>query len=183
MNSLHPTVWRTCRVIANETRLKLLWRLFQLEDSCMGQLARSVGVKEPAASSGLRALSARGLIGSERRGLYVFYKPEVNAEVEHAELVLTALRRCYDDIVPFKQVIHQATAFTHPRRIEIVRALEKGALDDLELSFKTQISIPALHRHLRKLRARGFIIKKNGKLTLQVPSDQLAAALLTAALD
>ena len=182
MNSLHPTVWRTCRVIANETRLKLLWRLFQQGEASMGQLARSLGVKEPAASSGLRALGARGLIASERRGLYVFYKPEVNAEVEHAELILSALRSCYDEVVPFKHVIHLATAFTHVRRIDIVRVLQGGSLHEVELSLRTQISIPALHRHLRKLTARGFVSKEDGIIKLLEPPDPLAIALLGAVL-
>jgi DNA-binding transcriptional ArsR family regulator len=182
VSSLHPTVWRTCRVIANEIRLKLLWRLFEFGEGSMGQLARSVGIAESTASTGLRALNARGLIVSERSGAYTFYKIGANPEVEHAELLLDALRDGYRQVVPIAQVMRVSTAFTHSRRIDIVRALNDGGLDEISLSARCQISIPALQRHIRKLNDRGFVERSGRCMELIVPDDCLSQSFLKAAL-
>ena len=151
MKSLHPTIWRTCRVLANEVRLKMLWRLFQQRRSSMGELAAWGGISEATASKGLRSLNARGLIRAERIGKNVYYAPEANPEVEHAESILTALKKGYEQVVPYEHVIHVVTAFTHPRRVEILIVLSERSFDVPELSIRTQISVPALQRHLRKL--------------------------------
>ena len=59
---LRPALWRTCRVIANETRLQLLWHIFAKGELCVSQLVQRTGATQPNASNQLRALSARGLI-------------------------------------------------------------------------------------------------------------------------
>jgi len=43
MHKLRPTLWRTCRAIAHETRLRLLWGVFKESDLCVVELARLVG--------------------------------------------------------------------------------------------------------------------------------------------
>lgn len=182
MSSLHPTVWRTCRVLSSESRLKLLWKLFQEGEGSVTSLGKALGLPEPLASRYLRALNARGLISSQRRKKYVFYRPEANPEVEHAERMLTTLRNGYDRFMPLSLVAHQMTAFTHPRRIDIVRALNAGACDEAQLSIRTHISPQALYRHLKKLLGRGFIEKTGGEVRLRSQTDELAEVLLNIAL-
>jgi len=60
-----------------------------------------------------------------------------------------------DDAV--ESIFDAATAFTHPRRVEIFRLAQKrpGTIEELHVA--TAISIPALRRHLRKLEARDFL--------------------------
>jgi DNA-binding transcriptional ArsR family regulator len=50
-----------------------------------------------------------------------------------------------------------ATAFTHPRRIEVYRAVKGGADSFAKVQVATHISARALSRHLAKLEARGFV--------------------------
>lgn len=177
MKDLHPTIWRTCRVLSNESRIKLLWKLFQGGEMSVSVLGDAVGLPESVASTYLRGLNSRGLILSERRQKYVFYRPEANPEVEHAERMLEALRASYEAFMPIGLVLQHLTAFTHPRRIEIVRALNEVAYDEQKLSIKTQISLPALYRHVRKLAERGYVVKKD-KVLILVPQETVLAKTL-----
>lgn len=178
MESLHPTVWRTCRVLSNTKRLQLLWKLLQVGESSVSQLGDAVGLSESAASTCLRALNTRGLILAERRKKYVFYRPEANPEVEHADRFLKMMRASFDGYMPLDLVAYHMTAFTHPRRMDIVRALNEGACDEIQLSIKTQISPQALYRHVRKLAARGYVEKGREVVSLLPQENPLARDLL-----
>ena len=175
---LAPTLWRTCRIIANETRLQLLWEIFNEEELCVSQLVEKTGITRPNASNQLRALSARGLITSRRKKLYVFYRAEANAEIAYAPLLLSALKKCHRQSMPFDMVIRQATALTHERRIEIVRALNGHFMPFNRLRDRTRISAPALSRHLEKLEARGFIRGSDDCYRLIQPENSLGRTLL-----
>ncbi len=178
MHKLRPTLWRTCRAIAHETRLRLLWEIFKGNELCVTDLGRVVGISEPTASIQLRTLSSRGLICPVRGKLNVIYHPEANNELEHVEKLLDALRHSFANGVSFESVIHQATAFTHLRRILIVRALSASPKTFGKLMEETGIAPPALARHLNKLEARLFI-KKQGKLyCLTRPKNPLGKILL-----
>ncbi|QBG47473.1 ArsR family transcriptional regulator [Verrucomicrobia bacterium S94] len=181
MTDLHPSLWRTCRVLANEKRLYLLWRLFQAGESGVTHLGEAVGLTEPCTSVYLRALNARGLILPRRQKNFVLYRPQANPEVAGAERLLAALRSAYDDYMPVPAVIRLVTAFTHDRRIAIVRELSRGALSELELSVKTGISPQALYRHLRKLEARNFVEKDHDELRLVAQNSELGRELLALA--
>jgi len=55
-------------------------------------------------------------------------------------------------------VLHAATAFTHPRRIQVLRRLAAGgALDVPTLTRDLKMSQAALSRHLEKLIRRGYV--------------------------
>ncbi len=179
---LRPTLWRTCRVIACETRLRLLWCLFEKEGLCVSDLAAEVGISDQNASTQLRAINARGLISVQRVKLEVFYHPEANPEVEHAEALLNALRQAHEDQMSFKSVIRQATAFTHARRIQIIRSLaeKRGSIADLEECLK--IPRPSLGHHLLKLEARNFVKSIIGVYRPNRPSNSLGRVLMKVAL-
>ncbi len=74
MNRLRPTLWRTCRVLASETRLDLLQHLFEQGELCVSELAAMTGVSPHNASTQLRALNARGLIARRREKQKVIYR-------------------------------------------------------------------------------------------------------------
>lgn len=175
---LRPTLWRTCRAIAHETRLRLLWEIFDNDSLCVSALARRINTTEHNASTQLRMLNSRGLIRPYRRKLQVFYKAEANPDVEHAKEILNALRQCRKKKVPCQAIIRQATAFTHQRRIEIVQALHSSALAPGELLKTTGMTSSALSRHFDKLEARGFVTKTGGKYTLTSPEDSFGKVLL-----
>lgn len=157
MADLYPTFWRTCRVLANENRLRLLWKLFRDGECSVSRLGAEVGLSQPVASAYLRAINSRGLILFRRRENFVLYRPEPNPEVEGSEQLLNALRGAYEEFMPLNLVFQALTAFTHERRISMVQMLKKKSMDEAQLSVKTGIPLPSLHRHLRKLQARNVV--------------------------
>lgn len=181
MNSLNPTLWRTCRVLACETRLQLLWNIFRNENLGVTELAQLTGISQPTATIQLRALNARGLIVPHREKMKVFYRAQANSTVTFAPELLAALRECCNHDVSFKTIIRQATSFTHERRIELARALEKSELSLNELLEKTGMSSSSLSRHLGKLKARGLIRHSRGKYLLIKPATGLSSVLMKAA--
>ena len=178
MHKLRPTLWRTCRAIACETRLALLWTLFEEKEMCVALLAKRVGMGEAQASIQLRSLNARGLIVSRREKMRVIYRPEANAAVDFAPELLEGLLKCHERNMALETVIRQATAFTHQRRIEIVRALTVGNLDWDGLLRTTGMSTTALARHINKLKARGFITKTDSQYMLTRPANRFGCLLL-----
>ncbi len=178
MSKLRPTLWRTCRVIASQSRLKLLWEIFETDGLSVCGLGQSVHISNQNASIQLRLLNSRGLITSRRTGMEVLYGAETNQNVEHAQDLLNALLECHKQNIPIDCVIHSATAFTHERRIQIVQALGTCALRPAGIEEKTGIGARALYRHLAKLEARGFIKGLHGMYRLTVPKNPLGKCLL-----
>lgn len=181
MSKLNPTLWRTCRVIACETRLELLWTIFRNGSQGVSELAQMTGISQPTATIQLRALNARGLIMPHREKMKVFYRAQANNAIAFAPDLLAALRECCERDVPFKTIIRQATAFTHERRIELIRALGHSELTFDELLEKTGMSESALSRHIGKLKARGLVRRNRGRYCLKNPLDNLSCVLLEAA--
>ena len=50
VTSLQPTLWRTCRVLANRTRLKICARILQQPDQTVSAIAERLKLPLPAAS-------------------------------------------------------------------------------------------------------------------------------------
>jgi DNA-binding transcriptional ArsR family regulator len=178
MSNLRPTLWRTCRVIANESRLRLLWMIFDIGGLSVSQLGRAVGISDQNASIQLRLMNSRGLISPRREGMEVIYEAEPNVGIDVAPDLLDALRECHEKKVSIDGVIRAATAFTYPRRIQIVRELEKAACKPAQLEDRTGIKARALYRHLSKLEARGFIRQVQHTYSLSIPKNPLARCLL-----
>ena len=59
--SSQPTLWRTCRVLANRKRLQTLALLIRQPNQTVSAVAERMSLSMPAASQYLRALEARGL--------------------------------------------------------------------------------------------------------------------------
>lgn len=67
-------------ILANPIRMKLLDLLLrQQDDVCVCDLESAVPVKQPTVSHHLALLRRAGLVHSERRGLYVYYRVERRA--------------------------------------------------------------------------------------------------------
>ena len=76
------------------------------------------------------------------------------------------------------------TAYTHPRRITIVRHLAAGPAKVELLAQATGISLPACYRHVDKLQSRAVVAMGiDGSCQLVRPASGLATALLHAALE
>lgn len=76
-----------------------------------------------------------------------------------------------------EMIFKAATAFTHPRRVEIVRALAIQPRTLAELRAATKASPRALARHIAKLEARGFITPKAGRYVAVERADAVGREL------
>jgi DNA-binding MarR family transcriptional regulator len=176
---LRPTLWRTCRVLANRRRLRILQELFRRPGQSVTEVAVRLSLPVPLASRYLRELNARGLLGARRVGPRVSYRPFANPSVPQASPLIASLQRTFQtDSDPFATIFRLATAFTHPRRVELAAALASGPVRVAELGRRTGISKSALKRHVAKLRSRGFVCAATDGLALATPPSRLAAALL-----
>jgi DNA-binding MarR family transcriptional regulator len=162
--------------LANHNRLKLLALVFKTPGQTVTDLARQANLSLPVASQYLRALEARGLISARRAGRQVNYEPAKPDATVSAELI-SALRRTLQKGDKAADTIYKAaTAFTHPRRVELMQVLDESH-DFNELQALTGISFRAVWRHVDKLEARGFVERLKGKYVAREPSDRVGREL------
>jgi DNA-binding transcriptional ArsR family regulator len=62
------------KVLANDTRLRLLHALVRCEELCVSDLAQSIGMKPQAVSNQLQRLSDLGILASRRDGNSIYYR-------------------------------------------------------------------------------------------------------------
>ncbi|MBN8624377.1 MAG: helix-turn-helix transcriptional regulator [Planctomycetes bacterium] len=62
------------KVLANDTRLRLLHSLVRAEELCVTDLAASLGMKPQAVSNQLQRLSDLGILASRREGNSIHYR-------------------------------------------------------------------------------------------------------------
>lgn len=62
------------KVLANDSRLRLLHALVRADELCVSELAASVGMKPQAVSNQLQRLSDLGILSSRREGTTIFYR-------------------------------------------------------------------------------------------------------------
>ena len=180
---LNPTLWRTCRVLANPTRLRILSCVMNDGPTTVTMIMRSCALSEPRASQHLRLLQSRGLLSATRTSRWIHYVAQPDPLVPDAARLLKALRQSIRQGETSDNQIQALTALTHVRRILIVRALHQQSLSVSELIPVCQISRPALYRHLAKLEHRGWVARDTDEIChLTPPAEGLAHALLALAL-
>lgn len=176
--SRQPTLWRTCRVLANRKRLQILALVVRRPGQTVSAVAEHIRLSLPAASQYLRALEARGLLTCRRVGLRVEYRPPAPTIEDPAQEIVAALRLVFRrKAQPVEALFKLATAFTHPRRIEIFRAVKNGTHSFSKLQAGTNISARALLRHLAKLEARGFVKSEMAAYAVINQADQFGRVL------
>ena len=62
------------KILANDTRLRLLHALVRAGELCVMELAEAVGMKPQAVSNQLQRLVDRGVLGSRRNGTSIYYR-------------------------------------------------------------------------------------------------------------
>ena len=62
MQPLIPTMWRTCRVLANPQRLRSLWQIGIHPGQCVSDIAKATKQRIGVASQYLRDLQSRGIL-------------------------------------------------------------------------------------------------------------------------
>jgi len=166
---LKPTLWRTCRVLANRTRLQVFGLLVDQPAQSVSAVAWQLQLPLPVASQSLRALEARGLLTVHRVGRRVRYGLNTTTGGAAPELVPPLRAAFRSGPLAVNSIFRLATAFTHPRRVEIYRVLKVQAGTVGQVRAATRISVPALLRHLEKLKARGFVARRRGVYSATTP--------------
>ena len=180
---LQPSLWRTCRVLANRQRLRIFQRLLEQPGQTVSEIARRLKLRLPVASDYLRLLESRSLLTARRTGKTVTYRIRSASSKTPVAPLLRALKRIFEqDSKAIESLFHLCTAFTHPRRIEIYQALSAGVQTAGQLRVKRRISAQALARHLQKLEARGFIGLRSGIYKVRRPRGEFGRALAGLAL-
>ena len=175
---LQPTLWRTCRTIANRTRLRIPGLLFAQPGQSVSLVATHLKQPLSLISEYLRMLESRGLLEARRVGRRVTYRPGPSTGDGPSPRLVAALRLAITrEPRSIECAYRAATAFTHPRRIEIFRALltQPQTLEQIQIS--TRIPVRSLLRHLSKLEARGFVASEMGIYTTTLPADAFGRTL------
>ncbi|MEI6807288.1 MAG: ArsR family transcriptional regulator [bacterium] len=176
---LSPTLWRTCRVLANRKRLAILCELFRNPGLTVTMIASRLNLQVPVTSRYTRELNARGLLQARRSGKWVRYRPFADKSVQGAVPLLRELAHAFAvEKQPIELIYRKTTAFTHPRRIAIVIALRSGCHTIPSLRSRTGISRFALARHLKKLEQRGFVWTDTNGCRILKPTNRFASELL-----
>ncbi|MEO5368060.1 MAG: ArsR family transcriptional regulator [Magnetococcus sp. WYHC-3] len=178
--TLIPTMWRTCRVLANQQRLRCLQAVLRKPNRFVSALAKELREPVPVVSQYLRDLQARGMLSVERRSRWVFYGDIPDATVGHAAPLLAAMRLVLTkDAPPLPHIQRILQGFTHPRRIAVLRVLARSEPQCISaIRRATSISEPALLRHLRKLEACGLVRRQEDQWTVERGLPVLAQRLL-----
>jgi len=121
------------------------------------------------------------LIIPRREDMRVIYRAEANEELDAAPILLEAVREAFAKKVPAKIIFRACTAFTHERRIEIIRVLTTNGPQTFgDLLEATGMSSAALWNHLDKLSDRGFVRDRERCYRLMRIKDPLRSALIRA---
>jgi len=180
MRDLQPSLWRTCRILANVSRIRCLKCVMEQPASKVGTIAQDLGLPLHYASQYLRALQARGLLEATRQSRWVYYAPTPDPLVPSAKPLLDAMRTAlFDEGRSERQIVHDLTAFTHPLRLAILDCLRRRKSVTAEtLAALTRVSQPAMSRHLAKLQKRDLVVRNKGRWALKPCTHQPARTLL-----
>ena len=176
----HPTIWRTCRCLANYTRLDCLRHVVKLPGINVAAVTLAAEISVVEASRALRALQSRGIITAERDGRWVRYYPHSDPLVTIAGSLLELIKAAFDRDVPNQEIFRQLTVFTHPRRVMILPELsEDDGVFIAALGRKFKISQRAMARHLAKLIDRDMVVVKGARVYLSPLRPRIASEILT----
>jgi DNA-binding transcriptional ArsR family regulator len=179
-NTYHPTLWRTCRVLANERRLACLGTVLKCPGVIVEDVAEANGIPPSTTSVMLRALQARGLIAARRTSRWVAYFPHPDPLVPSAEPILDAVSASFGRGASYREVFREVTAFTHPRRLLILRQLQlESPMDIGMLAGRCGMSLRAAYRHTGKLAARGLVSVDRTVVSLVPPRAPIPSTLLS----
>jgi len=169
-------------------------------------LAQATGIEISLVSAHLKTLAAAGVVWRRRSGRAIGYRIADHAYNPVTATALGALARLFAAVTERKPkgvaAADQAdsttssdaaafasfTAFTHPRRLQVIRYLaQQGAASLGELTSQLSMSVRACLRHLDKLERRGFlrrrVARRRTTYTLTKGKGALQRAMLAAVLD
>lgn len=176
---LNPTLWRTCRVLAGPTRVRLLRLVLAAPGATVTRLAEEAEISLSRASQELRRLQSRGLLSAARRGVFVRYLPEPDPQVPSARPLFLAMKAALAQGGPAREreIRRIAAGLSHPRRILLFRELLDGPRTVQMLQSSLAISLDAVYRHLQTLEQGGLVRRKSGVVRVVRNSHPLVRCL------
>ena len=179
MKTLNPTLWRTCRMLAGVSRIRLLRAMYEKPGQSVTELAHSLGIGASDASQELRRIQSRGVLKSSREGLRVVYRPEADPQVSTAAPLVKALKAAFSRFPQERdeEMCKLAFGLAYPRRIAIARSLQAAPQSEGDLCLALKLSSFAVFSHTKILRESGWI-RRTGRLrSLSTPDHPLAETL------
>ena len=179
MQNLNPTLWRTCKMLAGRTRIRLLRELHGHPGEGVSALGQRAEIGESAASQELRRIQSRGLLRAERRGAHLVYRMAADPQVSSAAPLVKAIQTALSTLPPERdpEMAAIAAGLSHERRIQIARVLLEGPRSVPELRFTARISAHPFQMHLTTLLTSGFVTRTPEGTQFSVPDHPLAKAL------
>jgi len=176
---MNEPAWKTCRILANKTRLRILRWLLEKSELCEFEIALFLGITRPSTSRHIRLLSESGFIKTRPRSKWLVcslrdQKPE--DPLHDVQKIL--VKNLASGEKQIDKIYRSATAFTHERRCCIIRLLQNKSMPLEELVNTADISAVALLRHLKKLINRGLVTETDDVYHFSRPSDPLTNSLI-----
>ncbi|NQT89592.1 winged helix-turn-helix transcriptional regulator [bacterium] len=177
------------RVLANLSRIEILRLVTVLGEQNVSQIADATGQALNVVSTHLRRMAGVGLLKRRRSGREVYYQLVAQPRWPLTRAVVTGLRDVFESVrVRAQRLVARGdqsrsktrsdaalfalfTAFTHPRRIRIIRRLASGQGSTLlALSDELRMSPGSCEMHMAKLERRGMVgsIRAVDGITLHV---------------
>ncbi len=180
MHNLNPTLWRTCRMLAGQTRIRLLRELEKHPGRNVTTLAAVVGIGVSDASQELRRIQSRGLLQAVHHHANLIYRFGADPQVSSAAPLLKALRitLANDDPATDREIQAMAHALAHPTRTQILKALMAEPMTAYALHQSIRVSFAGILRHIKPLIAGGYIHRDRQALRFAPPGHTLARALV-----
>ena len=167
------------RALASHVRIRIIRVLAVLGERRVNELADAVGLCPCTVSSHLKTRAASGLVWRRRSGRVVYYRVAEEPANSLTREVLSLLSRVFRHVKARDPELVAAsdqtaspsrsdaalfscfTAFTHPRRLQIVRDLQEHGETTLDtLVQRLSMSPQACSRHVSKLTRRGLIVTR-----------------------
>ena len=170
---------RLCRALANYQRLAIIRLLVVAGELRVSAIAEALDAPQPSVSNELRVLVTNGVIWQRRSGKSVFYsvaRSKGDPRRHIIEALVSAFSRkqrgkkSLADVAGWSEAEGECpaddeifaflTAFTHPRRLQILRWLaEHGSGAKPAIASDLAMSPNACGRHLAKLQRRGVVVR------------------------
>lgn len=177
---LHPTLWRTCRMLSGSTRIRLLRQLHAQPGQNVAGLAEALDISRPFASQELRRIQSRGFLNRTHQGSSIIYRLGADPQVSTAAPLLKAVLRTLDS-TPGSQdseIRRIAAGPAHERRIALIASLLRSPRTSSQLRVEVPMSACSLKLHLRKLTTSGLITNTRRQYYTRTPRHPLGRALM-----
>lgn len=178
MQNLHPTLWRTCRMLAGPVRIHLFRCLHDHPGKNVSELAREVGVGVSDASQELRRIQSRGLLQAERKGVSLIYRLGADPQVVSAAPLLKALRADLSLHKSDEAILSVANGLGHPKRIAMLCSIIASPKSTFALHRTLHTPYANAQRHVQQLLDSGLVRRDGRILHCMPPIHPLAKALV-----